>query len=556
MKKRLSFSEFMTHRITLSVEAVLAAFAPLLFWACRPSGHGFIDIYSFDGASQFVFWLMVADAVAVAVIAALRFRAERFEGETLPKPYRIAASVTFFVTAVFFIVSIVALGIMGTESAPIAVRALVRLLPVALAYYAVVFFALFFPAVKGKKARIAVASVAVTVGVLGLLFGIYPPVHYEFLAAPMVIDDGEGYSVVFATSAPGTGYIEYEYEGEEYRVYDASAGKIRGDSSIHHIRVPYEHLNGNDYRVGSMRVFEVYGYGGRNGRTITSQTYTFTPVSGEEQDYLCISDWHIRTDRAHDAVKHAGDYDAVLYLGDAAASLEFEEEAAEYIVKFGGELSGGEKPVVYLRGNHETRGAYASSLTGALGMEKLYYEVKMGGYRFIVLDSGEDKNDDHPEYGSLADYEAYREEMADWLDTLEPDGSKTIVLCHSPSVALVEGGYVERGEDELRDRIFAKLSELGASVLISGHLHECYFNPNDGSGEMMGELYLNPDGNTYEESPTTNDYGIPVYVDGGWVHYAGVFVVSRVTLSSEGIRLFAVSESGDVVFDHTLGWVS
>ena len=52
MKKGLSFSEFMTHRITLSVEAVLAAFAPLLFWACRPSGHGFIDIYSFDGASQ------------------------------------------------------------------------------------------------------------------------------------------------------------------------------------------------------------------------------------------------------------------------------------------------------------------------------------------------------------------------------------------------------------------------------------------------------------------------------------------------------------------------
>ena len=40
------------------------------------------------------------------------------------------------------------------------------------------------------------------------------------------------------------------------------------------------------------------------------------------------------------------------------------------------------------------------------------------------------------------------------------------------------------------------------------------------------------------------------------MHYAGVFVVSRVTLSSEGIRLFAVSESGDVVFDHTLGWVS
>ena len=473
---------------------MLAAFAPLLFWACRPSGHGFIDIYSFDGASQFVFWLMVADAVAVPSsprCASVRSASRRDSPEALSHR-RIR---DLIVTAVFFIVSIVVLGIMGTESAPSRAERWCGCFRGARLLRSGVLRP-FLPCGEGEEGahsrRIRCRNGG---GCSACFFGIYPPVHYEFLAAPMVIDDGEGYSVVFATSAPGTGYIEYTYEGEEYRVYDASAGKIRGDSSIHHIRVPYEHLNDNDYRVGSMRVFEVYGYGGRNGRTITSATYTFTPVSGEEQDYLCISDWHIRTDRAHDAVKHAGDYDAVLYLGDAAASLEFEEEAAEYIVKFGGELSGGEKPVVYLRGNHETRGAYASSLTGALGMEKLYYEVKMGGYRFIVLDSGEDKNDDHPEYGSLADYEAYREEMADWLDTLEPDGSKTIVLCHSPSVALVEGGYVERGEDELRDRIFAKLSELGASVLISGHLHECYFNPNDGSGEMMGELYLNPVGN-------------------------------------------------------------
>lgn len=554
MKKKLSFSEFMIHRITLAVEAVLAAFAPLLFWSCRSSGHAFIDIYSFNGASQLLFWLMVAVAAAVAVLCALRFRAARFEGEDMPKPYVIACAVTFFATAVFFIASIVVIGVMGEESAPVAGRGLVRGLPVALAYYAVVFFSLFFPAVKGKKPRVVIACVAVTLGVLGLLFTLYPPVHYEFLAAPMVIDDGDGYSVVFATSAPGTGYIEYEYEGEEYRVYDSSAGRIKGDSTIHHIRVPYEHLDNNDYRVGSMRVLEVYGYGGRNGRTITSETYTFTPVTGEEQDYLCISDWHIRMSRAHDAVKYVGDYDAVLYMGDASPGLEWEEEAAEYIVKFGGELSGGEKPVVYLRGNHETRGAYASKLTDALGMESLYYEVRMGDYRFIVLDCGEDKHDDHPEYGSLADYEAYRVEMADWLDTLEPDGSKTVVLCHAPSVALIEGKYVDVGEDELRERIFTKLEELGASVLISGHLHECYLNLNDGREEMIGELYINPDGYTYEEDPTTNVGGIPVYVDGGYVHRRDLFVASKVTLSPDGIALLAFSEHGDKVFEYTLGW--
>ena len=544
----------MTHHATLGAEAVLAAFAPMLYWACRESGHGFIDIYSFNGASHLILWLMVANAIAVAVLAALRFRAERFQGEEAPKAYNIACSVTFFTSVFFFLVDVVILGIMGEESTPIAGNALAEVLPFGLAYCAVVFFALFFPAVKGKKTRIAIASVAITLGVLGMLFAVYPPVHYEILAAPMVIDDGEGYSVVFATSAPGTGYIEYEYEGEEYCVYDSTQGKIRGDSTVHHIRVPYEHLNGNDYRVGSMRVFEVYGYGGRNGRTVTSETYTFTPVTGDTQDYLCISDWHIRFDRAYDAISYVGDYDAVLLMGDAAASIEREKDVAEYIVEFGGKLSGGEKPVVYLRGNHETRGEYASELARSLGMEEFYYEMKMGDYRFIVLDSGEDKNDDHPEYGSLVAYEQYRKEMADWLDTLEADGSKTIVLCHSPSVGLPHGKYVDEPEDELRARIFAKLDELGASVLISGHSHECYLNLNDGSETMLGELYINPDEYTYADDPSTNLSGITVYVDGGFVHYVDLFVASKVTLSPDGIVLSAFSEHGDKVFDHKLAW--
>ena len=557
MKKRLSFSEFVTHRVTLAVEVVFAAFVPLLFYCCRTSGHIFIDIYSFNGASQLIFWLMVADAIGVAVLAFMRWRVGRFGEAELPKAYVVLSAVTFFVTAVFFIVDIVIIGIMGAESSPIVGRELAKLLPFALGYYAAAFFALFFPAVTAKKARVAVASVTIAVGVLGMLFAFYPPIHYEFLADPMVIDDGSGYSVVFATSAPGTGFIEYEYEGKEYRLYDSSNGRIKGSSVIHSIRVPYEHLNGGTaYRVGSMRVFEEYGYGGRNGRTIFSDTYKFRPCTGEEQTYLCMSDWHIRNKRALETVGRIGEYDAVLYLGDGLPELQREEEAAEYIVKFGGQLSGGVMPVIYLRGNHETRGAYASELADALKIEEFYYELHMGEYRFIVLDSGEDKNDWHPEYGGLADYAAYREEMADWLDGLDNDGSKTVVLSHSPSVGLNHGLYVDEPEDELRDRIFSRLKELGASVLLSGHVHECYLNLNDGSGEMLGDWYIGGDKLPYEHDPSTNTAGLPVYVDGGYVHRRDTFVVSRVTLSPQGIELFAVTEDGDVAFEHTLPWVT
>ena len=43
MTRRLSFSEFMTHRATLAAEAVVAAFVPLLYYACRT-----VDDYGVD----------------------------------------------------------------------------------------------------------------------------------------------------------------------------------------------------------------------------------------------------------------------------------------------------------------------------------------------------------------------------------------------------------------------------------------------------------------------------------------------------------------------------
>ena len=41
----------------------------------------------------------------------------------------------------------------------------------------------------------------------------------------MVIDNGTEYAVVFATNDKGTGYVQYEYEGESYTVYDQNGGR-------------------------------------------------------------------------------------------------------------------------------------------------------------------------------------------------------------------------------------------------------------------------------------------------------------------------------------------
>ena len=41
----------------------------------------------------------------------------------------------------------------------------------------------------------------------------------------------------------GTGYVDYTYDGKDYRVYDEEAGVVRTDDYMHTVSVPVEHLN-------------------------------------------------------------------------------------------------------------------------------------------------------------------------------------------------------------------------------------------------------------------------------------------------------------------------
>ena len=307
--------------------------------------------------------------------------------------------------------------------------------------------------------------------------------------------------------------MEYEYDGQTVRLYDEAMGRIKGDSKIHTVEVPKEQLDGNTYRVGSKRVVEAYSYGSYTGKEVVSQNYTFNAPDGEEQQWLCVSDWHTRLDKAYDALSYAGDYDGVIMLGDAVPGLMFEEEIKDYIVEFGGNLCKGEVPVVYIRGNHETRGEYAAKLPDYLGMESFYYTASFGNYEFIVLDSGEDKEDSHPEYGGMVNYAQYRENMTQWLETLEKSDKKVVVLSHSYEICI---------EEDLSSRAFSALKDLGAEYIISGHTH-------------------------------TNEFfeynGLNVYLDGG--HNDGVFIASKITLSSNGMLLDAWNDEGKVMFSQS-----
>lgn len=160
------FQRALFSKTCASVFAVLAALAPLFFYASRSNQHVFLDNALFPGFSQMLFWLIAANAIAATAWAALAFK-KRDLFDSHSKAMTAAYAITDFFTAAFCILNIVLLITGGEETAPVVLRGAAGLAPYALLYFAIVFFALFFPEIKHKIARVAIVSLVGVALVLG-----------------------------------------------------------------------------------------------------------------------------------------------------------------------------------------------------------------------------------------------------------------------------------------------------------------------------------------------------------------------------------------------------
>ena len=74
------------------------------------------------------------------------------------------------------------------------------------------------------------------------------------------------YTVIWSTSLPGTGWVTYTYEGEEYVVKDLQNSAVRTTDMIHSVRVPKAHLDHNTYTYSSQHIGTRRAYvAGRQG---------------------------------------------------------------------------------------------------------------------------------------------------------------------------------------------------------------------------------------------------------------------------------------------------
>ncbi len=504
----------------------LSVISPVIYYAARATWV-FVDIsVNIESFTFGLLYVMILNCVILGVLLFVRLKNEAICNK---KVFKIICIIEYAITLLLFMVALVFALLNGRGEAKEGyLLYLKKSLLNAFFFGAVPLLALFLGFIKGK-ARKGVVAVALAVTLVIVVFNLFPLTPYKLTSHPMVIDTGKDYSVVFSTNEYGTGFVEYSYGGKDYKIFDENGGRLKSDSKIHSVNIPYEHLENNTYKIGSQRVMEQYSYGSHTGKTVTSGEYKLTPPKSENMTCLVISDWHTYTKKAFDAISYGGDYDAIILLGDATPGVDFEEQVVSNVVNFAGELSMGAKPVIYARGNHETRGEYAGKILEALGLDEFYYTADVGGVSFVVLDSGEDKVDTHPEYGGMTEYKKYREDMIDWLKTVEVKNDRVVALCHSWAISDIE--------EDLSLAGWGELDRLGARLIMSGHIHQCRFL---GTGDEK------------EQAMSSRFPDIASYVVGGYSN--DEYVASFVTFGEKEILIEAFDNSGIKIFDEALTW--
>ena len=290
-----------------------------------------------------------------------------------------------------------------------------------------------------------------------------------------VFESGDDmFTVIWSTTLPGTGYVTYTYEGEEYTVKDLQNAALRTEDSVHSVRIPKKHLDNNTYTCHSQQVGTRRAYVAVKGRTVSSKPVKFKGYSGQDKiNVLIISDIHENPDNAAKAVScFDAEPDLIIMNGDEVSFMTAEYKFKQ-VLSYARRFSGGSVPIIYTNGNHENRGEYGGdsidifkTTTGGL-----YYTCEYGPIQFVCLDSGEDKKDSDWTYSGLVDYTAYIAAETEWMKslTLNEDAQYKICVTHIPNI---QNRYGNNWVDILAD--------LGIDLLIGGHKHRINFeyNPN------------------------------------------------------------------------------
>lgn len=235
------------------------------------------------------------------------------------------------------------------------------------------------------------------------------------------------------------------------------------------------------YKIVSKEITTFQPYKVTYGKMVSGEIETFVSpnLESNEVSFVMLNDIHDRPNSIPELLNldKGNRRDFVFFNGDIFDYQTDEQQIIDHMIQPCVDYFAKNLPFLYVRGNHETRGKFARNFPDYFN-HVANMAFTLGPVRFVILDTGEDKEDQHPVYADLVDFDFYREQQAIWLaKEIEKKEFKKaafrIVLMHIPPRYSGDG----HGATHCT-QLFEPLMNRGkVDLVLSGHTHTYKIHP-------------------------------------------------------------------------------
>ena len=359
---------------------------------------------------------------------------------------------------------------------------------------------------------------------------------------PSVFVIGQEYEILLNVKEYGICFVEI---GEQI-FYEENTGTLPSERKVVKIRIPQAVLDkAKEYSVIFRETEDRKSYFS-TFKPFKAQTFAFKPLEKEKDIHIYhIADVHYRFEEAKKVASFFGDDTDLFVVNGDIGEAETEENFLE-VCAFVGEISKGVIPVIFVRGNHDTRGRLAELYPKYFPVknQKTYFSFEVGCLNGIAIDCGEDKSDLNEEYDASTDvpqkyrginrFHAYRQEQLAFLKNtvLETKNKIPFVISHiCPAKSTCHPNGIFDIERECYIQWNKELERIGVAFMLCGHFHKAFILTQGDERNLI-------------------DHSYPVVV--GSAHVEEELWGAAITLNRDKMKVCFTNNSCEVVESYTL----
>ena len=283
----------------------------------------------------------------------------------------------------------------------------------------------------------------------------------------------------------------------EHTYYDHCNGILRSNTNMHRVQLPMSLLDeAKEYTVVYRKMIK------RSPSFPASEderslTLPFRPIKSKGNINLYhVSDAHNLVAEPVAAGQFFGDDLDLLVLNGDIPNHSGNVRNFNAICEIASGITKGQRPVVFARGNHDTRGIHAEDMPNYIPIKdgRTYYTFRVGCVWGLLLDCGEDKHETNEEYGHTVCFHQVRLEETEFLKQVIANADKEIDapgVKYRLVISHIGFTHIHHPPFDIEQELYGEwtrlVSEMKPDLLLYGHYHTLGICPPGSEFDQQGQ---------------------------------------------------------------------